>query len=147
MNKQENKQWYIDKRSEHGFSMAHLECDNCGSLNVDLDIAKKTKCDGSEELPFVRPEVLEWSDEEIELFIKSEKFNALAVNPWNQIKLGACCADKPINELDQESLNKAKENIIRQATAHHVNRMENCHISFEEIEFLRSHFERMVSDE
>ena len=142
-----DKQWYIDKRSEHGWSMAHMECDNCGSLNVDLDIAKKTNCDGSEQLPFVRPEVLEWSDEEIELFIKSEKFNPLAVNFWNQIKLGVCCADKPINELDQERLNKVKKRIIRQATTFSLLRVEDCHLSVEEREFLNSHFERMVSDE
>jgi len=141
-----DKQWYIDKKSEHGWSMANLECNNCGSLNVDLDIAKKTKCDGSEQLPFVRPEVLEWSDEEIELFIKSEKFNPLAVNFWNQIKLGVCCADKPINELDQERLNKVKKRIIRQATAFSLLRVEDCHLSVEEREFLNSHFERMVSD-
>ena len=141
-----DKQWYIDKKSEHGWSMANLECNNCGSLNVDLDIAKKTKCDGSEQLPFVRPEVLEWSDEEIELFIKSEKFNPLAVNFWNQIKLGVCCADKPINELDQERLNKVKKRIIRQATAFSLLRVEDCHLSVEEREFLNIHFERMVSD-
>lgn len=141
-----DKQWYIDKKSEHGWSMANLECNNCGSLNVDLDIAKKTNCDGSEQLPFVRPEVLEWSDEEIELFIKSEKFNPLAVNFWNQIKLGVCCADKPINELDQERLNKVKKRIIRQATAFSLLRVEDCHLSVEEREFLNSHFERMVSD-
>jgi len=142
-----DKQWYIDKKSEHGWSMAHLECDNCGSLNVDLDIAKKTNCDGSEQLRFVKPEVLEWSDEEIELFIKSEKFNPQAVNPWNQIKLGVCCADKPINELDQERLNKIKKDKIKYATAYSLLRVEDCHLSFEEREFLNSHFERMVSDE
>jgi hypothetical protein len=143
-----DKEWYKDKKSNIiGQSMSHLECDNCGSLNVDFDIAKKTNCDGSEELRFVKPEVLEWSDEEIELFIKSEKFNLLAVNFWNQIKLGVCCADKPINELDQERLNKVKKRIIRQATSFSLLRVEDCHLSFEEREFLNSHFERMVSDE
>ena len=113
-----NEDWYRDKvnQLEHSFvDDSYMECDFCGRLNIDFDIAKKTKCDGSELMTFVHIDCMNWSKEERELIIRSERFPIRSDFGWNKMKAGTTCgcAEKPIDELPQYKIEHRKEFIIR----------------------------------